>query len=64
MNTEHPKTHTLWEAFAIRAELDGISLDHPDDWEMSWNLFLAGAQASREYQEWSAKEIKKYLSGE
>jgi len=42
--------HVLWPRFVIFADENNISLSNKVDWEAWWDCFLAGAQASRQYE--------------
>lgn len=42
----NPKNHPLWEHFAEEAELEGIDMEHVDDWLPWWKMFLCGARAA------------------
>ena len=35
-----------WDAFEIYCNNEGISLDHPDDWEWAWRLWNAALDAA------------------
>lgn len=46
-NPDHPTTHEHWPGFVRWAKVNGVSLEHKDDWEAWWDCYLTGAANQR-----------------